>query len=302
MIASMGSKHKLVAMFWLLVVAAIYFFYVSTANVDSSAGSESSKLAVIPTHWKPSYINAIALIAASNMASDKMVDYSIASVRKYGNWKQDIYVLTDRPKCFDSTARTYGVRVIKIPTVNTIVEIKAFKPKIMNYIPRNVTGLLYMDVDILVTKDLSEFLYDTELLLHSKNSKFDYAMFPDAAGHYVGFCSGCEKWHTGVIVYGRGNGGECMAEWEKILLSGKFDTDQESIDEAERTKKCPHSLSLPSKHLMFAKDYLAIMLTPARTFLHMTGAGRLAEQDFFYRIFTVPHFRSSLEKLDIQCF
>jgi hypothetical protein len=30
-------------------------------------------------------------------------------------------------------------------------------------------------------------------------SSFDYGAFLDAKGHYVGFCSGCEKWHTGVV-------------------------------------------------------------------------------------------------------
>lgn len=144
-------------------------------------------------------------------------------------------------------------------------------------------------------------------------SSFDYGAFLDSKGHYVGFCSGCEKWHTGVVwlqrqseeISMRGNetrisGGygalsqhnmsssevkkekdreteteieSCMSAWERILLSGLFNTDQESIDEAERSGACPHSLILPGRHLLFAKDYIGMALTSGQTFLHLTAAG-----------------------------
>lgn len=293
---NLSGKNKFLFLVWLVAVTTIYLFYSgsSTANTDDG----SSPLAVVPKSWKPSYIDGIAMIAASSMAADKMVDYSIASIRKYGNWKGPIYVLTDRPECFSNTASEYDVTVVTIPTAASIIEIKANKPKLMSLVPLGADTVLYLDVDIMVTKDLSEFLFDAENLIQAKGSNFDFAMFLDAAGHYVGFCSGCEKWHTGVIVLRRQSGGDCMAAWQKILLSGQYGTDQESIDEAERQKKCPNAVALPSKHLLFAKDYLAVALTSSRTFLHMTGAGRLDEQDFFYRLFAVPHFRESLSKLD----
>lgn len=294
------GRNRIMLMMWALVFAAIYIFYVSTSDVSAEEGA--SHLAMIPTHWKPSYVDAIALIAANALAPDKMVDYTLASIRKYGNWKGPVYVLTDRPSCFETTAIEYNIKIVTIPKTESILDIKAFKPKLMNYLPDTVTGALYIDVDILVTKDLSEFLYDAETLIHANGDNFDHAMFLDAAGHFAGFCSGCEKWHTGVMILRRNMGNTCLSEWEKILLSGKYGTDQESIDEAENQGKCPNSVALPSKHLMFAKDYLALMLTSSRTFLHLTGAGRINEQDVFYRSFAVPHFRSSLSKLDYRQF
>lgn len=40
--------------------------------------------------------------------------------------------------------------------------------------------------------------------------------------------------HTGVMWMQRqGAGVECMQRWREILLSGKFSTDQQSLDEAE---------------------------------------------------------------------
>jgi hypothetical protein len=80
----------------------------------------------------------------------------------------------------------------------------------------------------------------------------------------VGFCSGCEKWwilvlidsvmwwwrpndlygrHTGVMWMQRqGAGVECMQRWREILLSGKFSTDQQSLDEAEALGEPRYSL------------------------------------------------------------
>ena len=184
----------------------------------------------------------------------------------------------------------------------------------------------------------------------ASSEEYDYGAFLDAKGHYVGFCSGCEKWHTGVVWLQRrnidgkvdGDGAEkngrrlqistpdavlidavnkdmdesrastnnlatndlvtdtavskgeaksefisnkigingltdkdqtCMSAWENILLSGRFNTDQESMDEAEKIGACPHALILPSKHLLFAKDYIGMFFTAGQTFTHLTAAG-----------------------------
>lgn len=90
-------------------------------------------------------------------------------------------------------------------------------------------GVLYMDVDILVTRNLNVFVKDLHeyvgrriSLPRNSNSnaagrpgslrsnsvqntssfhmdgglvpQVDFGAFLDAKGHYVGFCSGCEKW------------------------------------------------------------------------------------------------------------
>jgi hypothetical protein len=162
---------------------------------------------------------------------------------------------------------------------------------------------------------------ETTIPSNSSHETFDYGAFLDAKGHYVGFCSGCEKWHTGIVwlqrhakeiielptpISGDQNVVEaasvsdtparkldvsptltqtgtktgtvtrtdtCMTAWETILLSGRFNTDQESLDEAERIGACPSALVLPGKHLLFAKDYIGMALTAGQTFLHLTAAG-----------------------------
>ena len=166
-------------------------------------------------------------------------------------------------------------------------------------------------------------IVDQMIPSNSSHATFDYGAFLDAKGHYVGFCSGCEKWHTGVVWLQRhaketielptpitadqsvvesvsvsdksswklsvspalsqtgtkidtetGTGTDtCMNAWETILLSGRYNTDQESLDEAERIGACPSALVLPGKHLLFAKDYIGMALTAGQTFLHLTAAG-----------------------------
>ena len=272
---------------WVVVMGGLYFWLQEPIHPAREIAHD----------WNPSILNAIVLIGASKMASDKIIDYSIASIREYGNWKGSIFLLTDRPSCFDDVKTKHAVDVVNIPEQKSILEIKALKANLMKYLPESITGVLYIDVDIVVTKDLRPFLFDTENLLKKKGDQFDIGMFPDAKGHYVGFCSGCEKWHTGVVVLRRNMGMRCLSEWERILKSGVFDTDQQSIDLAENEKYCPNALALPTSHLMFAKDYLAVILTNDRTFLHMTGAGRMDAQDIFYKLVVLPYFRKSFSKL-----
>ena len=177
------------------------------------------------------------------------------------------------------------MKLIYVPTKPSLIEIKAMKPNLLSYLPASVNASIYLDADILVMKPLGPFLHSlrAEIGLQAHSDNFDFAMFPDAKGHYVGFCSGCEKWHTGVIVMRRAQSRRCMREWQNQLLSGRFSTDQESIDAAEREGACPSPVSLSSRHLLFAKDYIAAALSGGHSFVHATGIERLQEQDFFYR-------------------
>ena len=195
-------------------------------------------------------------------------------------------MLTDRQDCFSTLVKQYDVKLIQVPPKPSLIEIKAMKPNLLSFLPSSVNASIYLDADILVMKPLGPFLQSirAEVGLQARSNNFDFAMFPDAKGHYVGFCSGCEKWHTGVVVLRRGKASNgCMREWETQLLSGRYSTDQESIDAAERQGACPSPVSLSSRHLLFARDYIAAALSGGHSFVHATGIERMQEQDFFYR-------------------
>lgn len=96
------------------------------------------------------------------------------------------------------------------------------------------------------------------------------------------------------MLFRRGHGLNCLKSWGDILLSGKYDTDQESIDFAEESGACTNALTLPPKHLLFAKDYIGMIMTSGQTFIHATSAVRIEDQDFFYKDWILPRIHNSL--------
>ena len=272
---------------WLVIVCCLYTF----------SGPELPPNVIVPS--SKYNVNSIVLIAMGDLAENSIVDSSIGSIRVLGKWNGQIHILTDRPECFNWVVSKHDVVVVRVPAVESIIHIKAMKSSLFEYLPQDITSILYIDVDILVTRSLNLFLSDLYNQLDqwtsAKSSVPDFGMFLDARGHFFGFCSGCEKWHTGIIwLHRKDANGPCMTGWRDILLSGKYDTDQESIDEAERNGKCKHTMAFSSRHLLFAKDYFASFLTPSRTFVHLTAISRLDTQDYFYRYYIVPGIKSSL--------
>lgn len=193
---------------WLTVLAVCY-------NVFQDNSPDHDAPIYIPhTHL----VDAVVFIAMGAIASDPMVDYSIASVRELGKWKGDIYVVTDSRDCFHEMVRDYEVKILDVPEMSSLLEIKSLKPKLMTLLPNQVLGALYIDVDILVTRNLAAFFKDLGSMIYFKQEQinrtrvpaiipsetieikpdFDFGAFPDAKGHFVGFCHGCEKWHSGV--------------------------------------------------------------------------------------------------------
>jgi len=92
-----------------------------------------------------------------------------------------------------------------------------------------------------------------------------------------------------------------MAEWKKQLEIGAFQSDQQALDEAEILGKCPHTLVLSFRHLLFAKDYLMMIFRGGQTFTHFTAAGRKEDQDWFYGGVVMPRLRGGIRpKLNLD--
>lgn len=301
---------------WLIIIVFGYYFTIpilpsSSDKPDYYTYSSHLQTAFMTTRIKEYLPQAIVFISMGDVSKESLVEDSITSVRSIGHWTEKIYILTDRPRCFESLAISKSNTIlVEVPSKNSIIEIKRLKTELFNYLPPEIERVLYMDIDILVTRNIGPFLQDIShlLYLHHSSQKntissnlsslsphnFDFAAFLDAKGHYVGFCSGCEKWHTGVIYFTRHLSEKCMKSWGDILSSKMFQTDQESLDFAEKNGSCIHPVAIPSKHLLFAKDYIAMVLTSGQTFVHLTSANRAKEADYFYRELVLPRIRNSL--------
>ena len=136
----MSKGRIVVIIIWSFTLILSYIFLIpQTITILSDYGLSPSKRLV----------DAIVLIAMGKMAEDSMVDFSISSIRKIGNWKGDIYLLTDRDGCFTDAKASHDLKIVAMNPLNTIIEIKALKPKLLQYLPESVSVALYLDVDIL---------------------------------------------------------------------------------------------------------------------------------------------------------
>lgn len=373
-----------VLVLWIVLVLLGYYLTMprmlsstdstSTSSLEYSPYSYHTQSALISNRMKELMPQAIVFIAMGNLARESLVHDAISAVRLVGHWTESIIILTDRPACFEqfTTPGNSNTETIVVPSKKNIIEIKTMKAEIFRYLPAQVDRVLYMDVDILITRNIGFYLQDLTHLLYlyqqkqfansamegregSKGSsrkhlqgraleasvssvqttasspastppvagsssnavsttastvtelstsshhglplgRFDFAAFLDAKGHYVGFCDGCEKWHTGIMYLSRHHGINCLKAWATILNSGKYDTDQQSLDEAERLGNCTYNMAIPSRHLLFAKDYIGMVLTSGQTFIHLTAVNRITEKnpDYFYTEYIVPKIRNSL--------
>lgn len=312
--------YRVIAVWIFFVVIGFYLMVPSTINNDDFYKVNTA----LKSHQLKQYMpQAIVFIAMGKLAREGLVEDAISAVRLIGHWNDEILILTDRPKCFNTLVEgSENTKTITVPSKATIIEIKTMKAEIFTYLPSNIDRVLYLDVDILITRNLGFFIQDLNNLLSyhyqlqmKKNNPetslstkqnflnttysyqlhdFDFAAFLDAKGHYVGFCSGCEKWHTGVMYLRRNHGVECMKYWASLLSSGKYDTDQESLDDSEKSGHCSKTIAIPSRHLLFAKDYIGMVLTSGQTFVHLTAANRAEDQDYFYKDVIIPRVRNSL--------
>jgi hypothetical protein len=93
--------------------------------------------------------------------------------------------------------------------------------------------LLYLDVDVWVAGPIENFVADLPMLpIHTdKNPSSWVTLFADCNAHAVGWCSGCDAWNTGVMVYSRLERTHyCLNEWKLMLLLGDYPTDQEALE------------------------------------------------------------------------
>ena len=152
-VAVMNRSHACIVAVWFLCVLLSYIFFIPPLRPPHTSHSEALD------HASP-LVDAVVLVAMSAMAEDPMVDFALASVRKVGNWKGPLYVLTDRPGCFADAAKMYDATPVEVKTLPSLMHIKALKPALFRYLPASVRGPLYLDVDIVVTRDLRDFFTD----------------------------------------------------------------------------------------------------------------------------------------------
>lgn len=102
-------------------------------------------------------------------------------------------------------------------------------------------------------------------------------LFPDAGGHTVPVCGGCDMAHSGVVALARGRSERCLQLWHDAFMGDGgegtgTDTDQEALDIALRKGSGCEARWIDRHHMHFMKDpFVMAGLTRTSTFAHFTG-------------------------------
>ncbi len=213
------GKPGIISIVVISILCVLYFYFLIESPLQTSLNEYSISISargnVLPSKG---LVDAIAYISMGQLSNTWMIDYSISSLRKLGKWNGDVYIITDSPDCFDDAVKKYDIKTIYVPAVEDIIHIKLLKSKVMDILPKSVNNVLYLDADIIISRSLDVFFRDlNKSLLQQKadaiidrsdniptaieSLPFDFAAFPDAKGHYFGFCSGCEKWYVNSSVF-----------------------------------------------------------------------------------------------------
>ena len=260
-----------------LIFLTIYACYV-WMPIISSHSSDDVRLTA-----SDSPVDAFAFICMGKWTNSTILEHTIGSLRRTGRWAGPVYVLTDRQDGWPVLRDSYDVTVVTVPPAKSKLAIHSYKCKMFDYLHQDIQHVVYMDADIIVSRNLFPFL--GVLAQHlTKHPQGNMGLFRDSGGHFWGQCKDCDFWHGGVMFAVRGAAEPCLATWCQEIFSGKYSADQEALDFiSKEAEECSGMFVMPSRFLMFMKDYTSVITEPVKTFSHVTAAGRLEEQSWFYR-------------------
>ena len=190
------------------------------------------------------------------------------------------------------------------------VDAKMIKMRLLELLPPSIERVVYIDCDIITKRSIGPFLQEVGRLWrevdrnkgggpgeasgavpsHLKggggglppaagdnDQPSTLLIFPDAAGHTIRACSGCDEAHSGVVSLARGHSERCLELWREAFLGGGKDgrrtaTDQEAMDIALREGSGCEARWVDRSHMHFMKDpFVMLGLTKTSTFAHFTS-------------------------------
>jgi len=273
-------------------------WHSSAAGTVSSSGADA----------KPVFY----LIVMGKLAYRHQVSLWLTSLRKLGGFKDEVVLITDKPVCLAKTleeAKLLGPKIssnenveiygpgagfegnlhfIKRPVVKDIYKMKMEKTRgwlnVKNAaIPHPVSSIIYTDEDVVIGKDLTNFV---QMVRQTEKLKHTLGLFRD-----TGASAG--ELHTGVVVMFPGESTEqCMQSWAKHLAKngrqqkaeGKKNAFKEVMDEEDLKEDMltdeemeamgPDQRALGSTGLCKKKaDHDGIRIFPAEYFWFPTKGG-----------------------------
>jgi len=294
-----SKMHEQRSIIWhpkqqILIMGFCLIIIVSIILVIFEMGFWLTEYPAHPSSLEPFQVDAVVFIILGSYAGHPIGDMALEALhrggqkeqgQRGGGWHGLVFVLTDRPACFQQAADLHFTQVIEVPSQTSAIKIKAIKTEIFSYLPKDIETVMYLDSDVVVTQPLDNFLSDLALAEHSWTAQhfgkhWEMAMFPDRESHTFGVCLKCNEWHTGVMIMKRGPSNSCLKAWGQELNSKTYGRDQHAFEQVRASGACKDILSLPAGHLLFMKDLLSVAVLPnLRTFAHYTRAAVLNGTD-----------------------
>lgn len=154
-----------------------------------------------------------------------MLRLSIESLRKVGQYKGEIYVITDMEQVLGTLGRQYGATLIHFGGFGRLDATKGhyfnavcdLKTKVFDFVPDTVATVLYLDSDIVVTKNLQPFLQEMQGVFNRRSGTEvpSMALFENNAPCGKGF----PCWHAGILYMTRASSRPCLKAWHEYHLS-----------------------------------------------------------------------------------
>jgi len=150
-----------------------------------------------------------------------LTSLAVNSLVKSGRWQNDILIITSHPPAsfqLDSSA-LFSVKFAHRESMATTLGVKRMKCSLLSapaFPELSPYGqILYLDSDIIAVREVPDVWSD----MFSRGTPI--ALYPDAGAHIIGWCSGCDKFHSGVIAVQRGKEAEQVFEtWCRHLGEG----------------------------------------------------------------------------------
>jgi hypothetical protein len=244
---------------------------------------------------------AVVYIAMGLGAEEALFSYSVRNLRERGQYRGEVYVITDRPTC-----APLGTIVVSVPPTGPLLEprlpnqttvpmrpvtyYKTHKMQIFDHLPARVTYALYIDMDVIPGAPIAKLLDERDRLGKSTNWRkgtpnADMLMFRERRFRGTvrsrGRVTKGEPFHGGVWLVRRGISDGCLARWLAIVLDTqrlvplKTVRDQISLGSAVSEREChPAALS---------ENYLRTVVVTAREDIraleHVTRTGLVPRID-----------------------
>jgi hypothetical protein len=255
-----------------LVLLSLLFHSADALKVNEKEGAT-----VVDSKWqfKDGSTPVFYLVVMGKLAYRHQVSTWLSSLRKIGGWKGEAVIVTDKPKCLEATlteAKLLGaklssddsvnvyassqgyagnIHVIKRPTTGNINKMKLEKARAwlnvkVARIPKPVSAIIYTDEDVVIAKELTNFLNEVEGLTKAKHT---LALFRD-----TGASAG--ELHTGVVVMFPGaHTDQCLQSWGKKLTGIKIGS---SVSMAKAAKLIEDDIIEVKEDQLLAEEILAM--------------------------------------------